>query len=186
MPGLILDKSRDPQTRKTAGGATAAPVGAQPILVQTECALADDVEPTQSSGSVDFRWDELFPKSSRRAVVVRAAVLSPPATRTGSLPRRPAAGSRLAPAAHPPETTAPIGNAGEDNRWTTEWTPSAASDRTRRRTVRLCRRKVFNEEGNARQRAPTGGKPDCHRREWRPGRAVYRAQQSRKLCRKHL
>src|SRR5262245_13685150 len=184
MPGLDLALPRDPHTRKTAGGATAAPPGMQPILVQSECALVAAIGPVNSLKGA-FRSDLTVPETPRRPVPVRTTALSS-GTVTGALPGRSAASRSLGPAASRPPATASRPFPGERTPFLPGRVPSAARDRVRKRTIRLCRRKVIDEEGNARQRTPAGREPDCHRRERRARRTVYRAQQPRELRGEHL
>src|SRR3974390_2228899 len=117
MPGLYLVFSRDPHTRKTARGATAAPRGKQPILVQTECALAVGIVPEKSSGSGDFRWEFTFPETPRSPADVRTTALSLSGNKTRDLQVRLEAG-RSRSAAHGASLP------GAPGRLTPEGTPS--------------------------------------------------------------
>ena len=186
MPGLILVLPRDPHTRKTAGGATAAPHGQQPILVQTECALVAASNPAMSSGSGDFRWEPVFPRTPRRPALVCLTELSFSGTRTGAFQGRFAAGRSLAPAAHAPRAMARGLPPEKGLSFSPGRIPSGARESKRKRTNRLCRRRVINEKGNARQCTPAGREPDCHRRERRARRTLHRAQQSREFRGEHL
>src|SRR5258707_7078370 len=86
MPGLHLVSPRDLHTRKTAGGATAAPPGMQPILVQVECAEVVAIVPPGPSGSGDFRLEPMFPKSPRRPAMVPTTAQSLSRRTAGALP----------------------------------------------------------------------------------------------------
>src|SRR5262245_55984935 len=92
MPGLHLVAPRDLHTRKTAGGATAAPPGMQPILVQVECAEVVAIVLPGPSGSGDFRLERMFPKSPRRPALVPTTARSLSRSTAGALPRTVIAG----------------------------------------------------------------------------------------------
>src|SRR5579864_1002493 len=79
MPGLSIE-SPDRHSHETAGGATAAPRGMQPILVQTECALTAFIAPAHDSGSSGIWLERMFPRSLRAP---RAAAPVPRETDAG-------------------------------------------------------------------------------------------------------
>src|SRR5262249_3597212 len=184
MPGPRSFSTRDLHTTKTAVGATAAPPGTQPILVQTEYALADE-SGLRPALDRDASWREpLFPGAFRTETISRAAGAISSGNFFRARPTRAAARRRLIPAplvAPAPEPAAQTGATKPPDR-----AASRDESPSRKRTVRLCRRRAINEKGNARQCAATGGKPDCHRRELGSRRALHRAQQSRKLRGEHL
>src|SRR5262245_20691480 len=105
MPGLHLVSPRDLHTRKTAGRATAAPPGVQPILVHFECAEVVAIVLPGPSGSCDFRLERTFPKSPRRPALVPTAARSLSRSTAGALPGSFVAGRLPAadgPCARPP------------------------------------------------------------------------------------
>src|SRR5258708_39827009 len=66
MRGLSV-KIEDQHIRKTARGATAAPRGKQPILVQTECVSMAFRASALALGSSRLRSEQTFPKALRDA-----------------------------------------------------------------------------------------------------------------------
>lgn len=189
MPGLLIEpQERHPH--KTAGGATAAPRGTQPILVQTECALTAFSPTADDSGSGGFWLERMFPKALRdrhAAVQVPGVTDAGPAVefcssactaiaRRGRLHRI----NRFTSASGEWSLAGlPRGSGRALLSWSTGCLPlgstTVSSTGTRKRTVRHCRRRAINEKRNARQCAAARGKPDCNRRELGPRRAVHRA-----------
>src|SRR6516165_4845007 len=160
MPGRFLVFSRDPHTRQTARGATAAPRGMQPILVETVCAEAAALDRARPSGSGVFRSEQTFPKTPRRPpVVLAAAVLSLSGTDHRALHGRPA-GRFSSPAGDAPgarvrhrssrDGMSPLPGQGSSARVDN----MDAGERLRQHPVRLCRRRVIYEKGNAGQCTP--------------------------------